>query len=155
MSWRVVNGRVGASKDTKGAGPWWPAPTIFAMTKLTNDHGLLMHKGRPVSHLLVSLGKVCEASLGMVNATPEEAAQHNKLLDQMLINGLDTCQIGQGYFFYLTKEDGKHVVTGWTGALVSNDVDVTATTITFRRNGMTFHGRRSKHGNFFKFKRTK
>jgi len=54
---------------------------------------------------------IYEANIGKVDVTPEQAQAHNKVYDQCLIKGLESCQVGQGNQFYV--KDG--TVSTWLG----------------------------------------
>lgn len=77
---------------------------------------------------------------GMIEGvTQEEATIHNKALSQGEIDGLDNaCQVGQGNNFYWNPTTRQ--VKTWIGDLVSDDVTVTKTTVTFRRKGKVLRG---------------
>lgn len=125
------------------------------MPKIVNDHGLLMVGDQLLGHLLHFPGHgVYEPNLGMVDIKPDDVDEHNKLLDQALIQGLDgTCKVGEGGTFYFGKKDGKKIVTTFTGVVVSDQVDNTRVSITFRRNGRVFRGRKMKDADCFNFRR--
>lgn len=92
---------------------------------------------------------IFDASLGKVNVTPEQADTHNRLLDQALIKGLDTCQIGQGNTFYW----GGNCVKTFTGTVVSYAVSHTGKSVSFMVKEKKFRGRLHKDADCFNFTR--
>jgi hypothetical protein len=83
---------------------------------------------------------VCDAARGKVDVTPEQADVHNKLLDQALINGLDThCEVGQGSTFYLDS-NGRGIT--WLGAVI--EPGPVRTSSTFTRKGKVFRATASR-----------
>jgi hypothetical protein len=83
---------------------------------------------------------VYDASHGKVDITPEQADIHNMLLDQALMNGLDThCEVGQGGTFYVDS-DGR-VIT-WLGTEIGPAP--LGHYGTFIRNGKTFRATYSR-----------
>jgi hypothetical protein len=83
---------------------------------------------------------VYDAAHGKVDVTPEQAEIHNKLLDQALINGLDThCEVGQGGMFYLNND--AQIIT-WLGTLI--EPGPVRTRSTFTRKGKVFRARASR-----------
>lgn len=125
------------------------------MPKIVNDHGLLMVGNQLLSHLFHFPGHgVYEPNLGMVDIKLEDADEHNRLLDQSIIQGLDeNCKVGEWGTLYFEKKDGKKIVKTFTDVLVSDQVDNKKGVITFRRNGKVFRGRRKKDADCFNFKR--
>ena len=86
---------------------------------------------------------VYEPTLGRVDVTPQEADAHNAALSQAQIEGLDAnCRVGMGGAFYLGQQGGRFIVRTFIGDLVTQDVKASGRTMTFRRGGMTFKGRR-------------
>jgi hypothetical protein len=123
---------------------------------LVNDHGLWTVEGgnECLGSLLAHEGRVYDAVHGLVDVPPDTVDAHNKLLDQMLVEGLDkNCEVGQGSFFYLTGEPGKPKVTTFEGTVVTEDVTVRNGTITFRRKGKVYRGRMRKDADVFNFRR--
>ena len=100
---------------------------------------------------------VYEPTLGLVSVPPEHVDEHNKMLDQMLITGLDkSCEVGQRGTFYLTKDNQQRwQVTTFTGIVVAppDQVRVSRQVITFTRGDKTFRGRQNHGGFFFHFRR--
>ena len=97
---------------------------------------------------------VYDSTFGKVDVTPEQAAIHNKLLDEASLKGLDeNCEIGQGGSFYLVRQDRRPVVRTWIGTLVSDQCSVNGHSVTFMRNGKAFRGRTSSEHDLFNFKR--
>jgi hypothetical protein len=96
-----------------------------------------------------------EPSLGKVDVTEEEAKLHNVALDKARLDGMDkNCEVGQGSFAYLSGETpSTYRVNTFSGTVISTDVSVSETSITFKRNGKTFRGRRSKNSECFNFRR--
>jgi len=93
-----------------------------------------------------------DSYFGKVDVTPEEAAIHNKFLGDARIKGLDeSCEVGQGGFFYLNKD--KQAIITFGGDVVTTDYNINGNSITFRRNGKTFRGRLGKHSDAFNFRR--
>jgi len=126
---------------------------------VVSDHGLYTIRGSKqcLGHLFAFEDKVFDPSHGQVPVPRSEVDKHNELLDRMLVEGLDkSCEVGQGYFFYCTKdESGRWQVTSWTGVVVAPpaDTQVAGKVVTFNRNGKTFRGRRQKHADSFNFTR--
>ena len=82
---------------------------------------------------------VYDAAHGKVDVTPAQAEIHNKLLDQALINGLDThCEVGQGGTFYL--RDGQ--IKTWLGTVIERGPVLTRST--FTRKGKVFRATASR-----------
>jgi hypothetical protein len=81
---------------------------------------------------------VYDAAHGKVDVTPEQAEIHNKLLDQALINGLDThCEVGQGGTFYLS--DGQ--IKTWLGTVIAPALSRRGKHYSFVRGGKELHAR--------------
>ena len=93
---------------------------------------------------------IFDASLGKVDITPEQADIHNKLFDQALIKGLDTCQVGQGNMFYW----GGNCFKTFMGTVVSYAVTRMGQSVTFMVKEKTFRGRLQKDADCFNFKRS-
>jgi len=104
-----------------------------------------------VGHLLEFSGRgVFEPNLGKVDIDPKYVEPHNDAFDKALIAGLDErCEVGMHGSFYLI---GRKVRT-FTGIVVSEDVDLRGSSVTFRRNGRTFRGRLQKDADCFNFRR--
>ncbi len=119
------------------------------------DRGSLMtvrDSNECVGYLIMHEGKAYSPDGLVENVTQEQADIHNKLLSEALVKGLDeNCQVGQGYHFYYNSNTRK--VATWTGEVVSDDVQTTAMTITFKRKGKTFRGRIRKNEPCFNFTR--
>ena len=96
---------------------------------------------------------IWEPNLGRVDVTPGEAASHNKLLSKAEIDGLDTCEIGQGRNFYPSKDRMK--VSTWAGDVASDSVVVNGAVIAFHRGARVFRGRFRKNNESVFFKRVK
>jgi hypothetical protein len=92
---------------------------------------------------------IFDASLGKVDITPEQADIHNRLFDQAMIKGLDTCQIGQCGTFYW----GGNCVKTFMGTVVSYAVTHAGQSVTFKVKEKTFRGRLQKDADCFNFKR--
>jgi hypothetical protein len=122
-----------------------------------NHDGLLVQPGTTqcLGNLFVVQEGVFDPELGRIDTTHEEAERHNGILDQALIEGLDTCEIGDEGAFYLEGKPGNFRVTTWLGNVVSDDVTLTRQMVTFRRNGKVFQGKLIEDGNLFLFKRIK
>jgi len=61
-----------------------------------------------LGYLIHFKGKgVYDAEYGKVEVTPEQADAHNTLLDEALLKGLDSCEIGQRGMFYVDKNKFK------------------------------------------------
>lgn len=119
-----------------------------------NDHGLIMSdKNQCLGYLVHFKGHgIYDAEIGRVEITPEEAEQHNKLLDKMLVDGLDnSCEVGQYGSFYFNREL-KQVRT-FLGELVSDVVRLAGSMVTFERGGKVFRGRITKDHDLFNFRR--
>lgn len=86
--------------------------------------------------LLVMEGKgVFDPILGKVDVTPEQAATHNRLMSEALIEGLDECPIGKGANFYFSKEKGVHT---WIGTVVASTYTRHGSCIFFYREDKRF-----------------
>jgi hypothetical protein len=134
--------------------------------EIEKSGSLLTVKGTDqcLGYLLVIVDRgTYDADHGRTNVSPEDAAEHNKVLDKMVLDGLDkNCEVGQYGTFYIGKtEAGKACVKTWMGALVSADVVMTPfvrrngrfSVITFRRNGKVFRGTHNCDMDVFKFRR--
>lgn len=126
-------------------------------TSIINDNGLFVDPSTTPPTLygyLFDCGdKGIFAPTGKVDVTPEQAKEHNKLLSQAEIQGLDdNCQVGQGGTFYHTSGNG---IRTWNEDVVAGpqDVIIKNKTITFVRKGKTFKGRIVSDGDYFHFKR--
>jgi len=127
-----------------------------------DEHGLICLKG-PIHQELEILGYLVDfhengirdPTYGKVNVTKEQADKHNKLLDQMMLDGLDkNCEIGQYGTFYF--DDNKKIVTTFMGTLVSDGVTVSGVihkTVTFSRKDKIYQGRLQKNADCFNFRR--
>jgi hypothetical protein len=126
---------------------------------ICNDGGMLFVKeNEPFGHLMHFDGHgVYDPNYGRVDIDPALVDAHNKILDEAYLLGLDNnCEVGQGGFFYLTRnaDTTAYEVTTFGGVVVSPDVTVTNSRITFRRKGKTFTGRIRKDDQSFNFKRS-
>lgn len=80
---------------------------------------------------------VYDATLGLVDVTPDDAQKHNQVFDEMMVKGLDeNCQVGEGNNFYVSG----NTVKTWLGTVLGEAKKVRST-YTFARNGMTFKGK--------------
>lgn len=118
---------------------------------ITNDHGVLMtDDGHCLGYLFEFPGRGIYSPEGKVDVTKAEADAHNRLLDEMLVKGLDeNCQVGQYGTFYLK---GDKVIT-WMGMFVAPAIRH-GNSVTFTRNGKTYRGRLQKDADCFNFRRT-
>ena len=97
---------------------------------------------------------VYEPSFGRVDVTRAQAEVHNKVLHEAMLRGLDeTCEIGMGGSFYVSKQDGRLVIKTFLGALVSNECTQHGRVVTFTRAGKQYRGRRSRDHDLFHFRR--
>jgi hypothetical protein len=101
--------------------------------RLKDEGGLLTYAAGGHEHCLGFLmhfeGKGgFDAEYGEVEVTAEEAKTQNARLSRALLEGLDTCEVGQGAVFYLDNHDPPRVTT-WTGEFVA---------IATRRNGIRY-----------------
>lgn len=110
---------------------------------------------------------VWDAQWGKVPVTPAQAAEHNWLLDEALVEGLDNrCDVGQGGYFYIRPAKlatGERIsVTLFTGVVVADADHIAeerkpgqkAVTVTFERKGKTFRGKwKRSEGDHVFFKR--
>lgn len=94
---------------------------------------------------------IYEPAMGKVDVTKEEADEHNILLSEAQIKGLDeNCNVGQGGNFYFTHNQ----VRTFIGVLVSDNIAFpTKRTIEFTRNGKVFTGRIPKNDDCIFIKR--
>jgi hypothetical protein len=130
--------------------------------ELENKDGVLYLKGTNncLGYLMDFKDKgVYDVEYGRMDVTPEDADRHNKLFDEMLINGLDdNCEVGQCGTFYIDNPPTR--VTTFLGTLVSADLTVTRNkrtgtyAVTFRRKGKRFYGRTHAEEDLFHFERT-
>ena len=124
---------------------------------LTNEGGILCFREKGVDYHLgyiISFDGTtfCPNSGQWKGISPEEKDAHNKALSECELEGLDNrCGIGQGGTFYLTPNSLR--VTTFTGTIVSTDVSINGSSITFARNGKTFRGRLQKDADCFNFRR--
>ncbi len=86
---------------------------------------------------------VYDANYGRVPVSEEDAKTHNKLLSVAMIEGLDTCEVGQSGMFYgsLNAEDdgGTATVATFTGEVVTAEAVVLSKwKWVFERNGRKF-----------------
>jgi hypothetical protein len=90
---------------------------------------------------------VFDAHYGKVPVSEEHAKEHNRLMGEALIKGLDEgCQVGQGNTFYLTKKPAEagrsptmHRIATWDGQVVSDEVvKVSQLRYRFSRKGREF-----------------
>lgn len=80
---------------------------------------------------------IYDATHGRVEVDPEAAERHNKVLDEMVVKGLDEqCQVGQGENLYVS---GTTIKT-WLGTVLGEAVKIKSA-YTFTRNGKRFIGR--------------
>lgn len=98
---------------------------------------------------------VYDSAFGKMDITPEEAKVHNSTLSDMLIKGLDGCEIGQcGSFYLTTSDDKKDQVTTFDGRLVSDKVKKKGPgRYEFRYGEKVFRGIKIKDGQMFHFSR--
>ncbi len=103
---------------------------------------------------------VYDPTYGKVNVSREDANTHNAELSKALVNGLDTCAIGQWGSFYFN--DDKKAVNTFTGEVVAHrdNVSIKAVPgklgkfiITFAYNGRVFRGEWSRNSDLFHFER--
>lgn len=128
-----------------------PRPGVYE-----NVGGMLMiDENQPFGHLIhFPEHGVYDPEHGQVDVDPSLVDAHNAILDEALVKGLDdNCEVGQGYFFYHTKKDGKDQVTTFTGTLVSADVTLKGKCLTFRRQGKLYRGRIKDDEQSFNFRR--
>ena len=90
---------------------------------------------------------VYDPTYGRVEVSPEDADEHNRLLDKGMVEGLDNqCEVGQGNCFYVSFADGRWMVRTFTGTLISNRVRVVMKPrgmyFIFARDGRKFRGRK-------------
>jgi len=110
--------------------------------RLENEGGLLTYQEDGVNRCLGYLMHfpdhgVYDATLGLVNVTPEDAQKHNAIFDEMMVKGLDeNCQVGQGNNFYVSG----NTVKTWLGTVLG-EATKKRSTYTFTRKGMTFTGK--------------
>jgi hypothetical protein len=116
------------------------------MPQIVNNHGLLTYQNngdeKPTCLGFLFSGPqhgIFDPELGGIEVTPEVADVHNKLLSQALIDGLDTCEIGQSAMFYLVGDPrgGNPLrITTWTGDLVADRLhNVSPRRYNFQRGG--------------------
>ena len=123
-----------------------------AFPQIRNDRGLLVVEGtepmQPLNYLMHFPERgFYEPNFGLCPpgiVTKEVADEHNRLLDSMLVTGLDeSCKVGQGGMFYFSKneETGKHKVATFMGTIISDNVrDVNSRFYFFNRKGKEFRG---------------
>lgn len=113
--------------------------------RFDDEGGLLTYEAEGVNRCLGYLMHfpehgVYEASLGLVEVTPEAAQRHNQVFDEMMVKGLDeNCAVGQGGQFYVSG----NTVKTWLGTVLGEAKKVRAT-YTFTRKGKTFKGKVSQ-----------
>lgn len=134
---------------------------------MRNDHGLLIDDdGTAVGYLIDFTGRGIYSPDGQVEVTAEEAKEHNRILDQAMLDGLAKCEVGQYGTFYLIRKDGtlcgqptkQWDVTTFMGTVVASAVKIRGEVVTFRyklADGKlgTFRGRRKKDADCFNFRR--
>lgn len=109
--------------------------------KITDYHGMLVYEsGALVGNIFDFKEKGLFDPDGKLDGvTPEQAEEHNRLFDQVIVTGLDeNCKVGQGGLFYF---DGENKVTTWKGTVIADTVEKTKTTVKFRRKGKAYRGR--------------
>ena len=113
-----------------------------------NNGGLLMGPWR----FWIPVTSGAGVSHGTVHCTAEEAKEHNRVLDEAMLKGLDdNCQVGQcGTFYYC----GDGQVTTFCGTVIALAARYGKVGIVFVRKGRTFKGRISKHAQCVTFMRT-
>ena len=131
--------------------------------KLENLGSLITYKDgdgdRCLGYLFDFTGHgVYDAALGLVEVSPEHMKAHNEALDAAMLDGLEkNCAVGQGGTFYLIRDKttGLETVQTFAGTMVATPGNTSrnGTTITFRRQGMTFRGRTQKDADCFNFRR--
>jgi hypothetical protein len=115
---------------------------------------LMVSPDEPFGNLIAYQSRVFDPNHGLVDVAEDLVAEHNRVLDEATINGLDDlCEVGQGGSFYHHAGETPEVRT-FTGIVVSDDVTVKGRSITFRRKGKTFRGRLIKNSEAFYFHRT-
>lgn len=121
-----------------------------------DDAGLVVlatNPSRVCGYLLELQGKVFDADLGRVEVTPEQAKEHNRVFDEMIVDGLAKCPIGKGNTFYHQEHEGTHQVITWWGTMIDPRARVAGQTITFQYRGMIFRGRLGREHECFNFRR--
>lgn len=74
-----------------------------------------------LGYLLYLKGAIFEPTYGKLDDVSEDMAnKHNSILDDMLIRGLDKCEVNQGNNFYLTGQPGAEQITTFTGKVVGD-----------------------------------
>jgi hypothetical protein len=97
---------------------------------------------------------VYEPNFGRMEVTPEQAQNHNRLLSETEIKGVDeNCVVGLGGMFYTKGENGHTIVTTWLGDSVSREVHINGQILTFIRKAMAFRARLRRDQDCFFFKR--
>lgn len=95
------------------------------MPSYFNKDGLFQYRedGKTycLGYLLCLQGAVFEPTYGKLDDVAESMAnKHNDILDDMLIRGLDKCEVNQGNNFYLTGQPGAEQITTFTGKVVGD-----------------------------------
>lgn len=107
-----------------------------------NDNGLLVEgDNTAVGYLIFDpSGRAFDPNGFVPGVTKDEGEDHNQLLDEMLLTGLDeNCEIGQGNYFYVDMKSRR--ITTWHGTeLGKGSVDERNRYLTFARKGKTFRG---------------
>ena len=127
------------------------------MRSIENNGGLLVWAGTNncLGYLMSFSGKgVFEPNVGKVEVSKEDADTHNAVLDEMMLKGMDeNCEVGQGNSFYVTKRDGKTVISTFLGTVVSDNLSINGRSLTFVRKGKKYRGRMSQQHDLFNFRR--
>ena len=67
-----------------------------------DESGLMMlDDERCLGYLLNLQGVSYDAEHGSVLCTAEQAQRHNQVFDEMIVSGLDRCEVGHGQLFYV------------------------------------------------------
>ena len=115
------------------------------------DNGLIMIDSEHCAGYLFDFaGHGVYSPDGKLEVTKARADEHNRLLAEAELSGLDqNCEVGQYGTFYFVKGQ----VQTWTGCVVSSDVTRKGQSVTFRRNGKVYRGRLQKNADCFNFRR--
>jgi hypothetical protein len=95
---------------------------------------------------------IFDANLGAIDITVAQAEEHNRLFDEAVVKGLNTCEVGQCGLFYYGDDGGRCTIKTWMGTLIADRVERTRgpggrRIFTFTRDGKKFQGVPSHGGN--------
>jgi hypothetical protein len=111
-------------------------------------------RGHCLGYLFAFDGHGIYSPDGKVEVSKEDADTHNRLLSEAEIAGLDNhCEAGQYGALYIGVIDGRTAIKTFIGTCVTTDVTIKGQTVTFRRHGKVYRGRKSNEHDLLNFRR--